>query len=501
MRRSLVATAILVIVLVLVGSVYLAGPSLLNPQSAGTTTSSTESSGSISLSTATSSTRTASSTTSTSSSATSITSTAISTTSTAASTADWTTYHADNARTGFVPVSNFTSVTNDWTSPNLDGAIYAEPLVFRGHVFVATENNSVYSLDAKTGSVLWRTNLGPPVATDQHQLPCGNISPTTGITGTPVIDSSTGIIYAVSFSALHHVLSGLNVSTGAVVLQRSAVPPSGFNETVQQERSALTLANGMVYIPYGGLAGDCGQYYGWIVGLPANGKGNMVFYKVPASREGGIWTPSGLSVDPAGNVYVATGNGASDTTFDHGNSVIRLSPVLKEEDFFAPTNWADLSSRDTDIGSLAPAIVGPNVLFQIGKEGVGYLLNAGHLGGIGGQTFEAKVCNESFGGTAYSSPYVFVPCINGLFVLQVANGNFTTKLAISGFNAASPIVTGGVVWTVDTSSATLYGLSVSTGHQAYKFSLGGVEHFTSPAAGDGRVFVAAADKVMSFLLG
>jgi outer membrane protein assembly factor BamB len=388
-------------------------------------------------------------------------------------------------------------VTHEWTSENLDGIAYAQPLVFGGDVFIATENNSVYSLDAKTGSVLWRTNLGLPV--DGSKLPCGNINP-TGITGTPVIDPSTGMLYVVSFSAFHHVLSALKVSTGAVVFQESAVPP-GFTETAQQERSALSLANGMVYIPYGGLAGDCAQYYGWVVGLPANGTGSMVVYKVPTSREGGIRTPSGAAVDSSGKVYVAIGNAASTSTFDYGNSVVRLSPSLSVEGFFAPTNWAQLSATDTDIGSVGPAFVGPNLLFQIGKEGVGYLLDSNKLGGVGGQTFSARVCSGAFGGTAFSSSTIFVPCTDGLVALRVANGSFTTAWRISGSEAGPPAVTGGVVWTVNRSSSTLLGYSVTTGHQVYSFPLGNMVRFTGPTAGDGRVFVAGMNKVMSFLLG
>ena len=478
MKRSLAAAAAVAILLVLVASIYFVGqPPARSSQSSGPNGPTATVSLSPGVSTSTQGSGA---------------------TSSAASGEDWTTYHADNARTGYQPVSNFTSVKSGWNSTALDGLIYAEPLVFQGAVFVATENNSVYSLDAKTGSVLWRTNLGPPVTASQ--LPCGDISPVTGITGTPVIDPSTGTLYVVSFSAMHHTLSALKTSTGAVVFQKPAVPP-GFNDTVQQERSALSLANGMVYIPYGGLAGDCAQYYGWVVGLHADGTGAMVSYKVQVSREGGLWAPSGAAVDSSGNLYVTTGNGDSSTTFDHGNSVIKLSPSLSEQGYFAPTNWAQLNQNDADLGSLGPSIVGPNTLFQIGKEGVGYLLNAGQLGGIGGQAFSARVCAESFGGAAYSAPYVFVPCINGLFELQIANGAFTTKLQVTGLNAAAPTVTGGVVWTVDTNTATLYGLSVSSGRQLYTFQLGGVVHFTTAAAGGGRLFVAATNSVMSFVLG
>lgn len=468
MRRGVVVAV--AVLLIIAGAIFIVGPPLLK--------SSSSSSG------PTSSLSTGSSTSSQGS----------------ASGEDWTTYHGNNARTGYQQVANFTSVTRDWNSTPLDGIVFAEPLVYGGDVFVATENNSVYALNAQTGGIVWRTNLGEPVISDI--LPCGDIEPVTGITGTPVIDPSTGTLYVVSYSGLtvSHVLSAINVSTGAVVWQRGADPP-GSVVTAQQERSALSLANGMVYIPYGGLAGDCAQYYGWVVGIPANGAGSMLVYKVPTTREGGIWASSGLAIDPSGNVYAATGNGASITTYDHGDSVIKLSPTLSEEGYFAPTNWSVLNQNDADVGSLGPAIVGPNLLFQIGKEGVGYILNASQLGGIGGQMYSSNVCDESFGGTAFSSPLIFVPCINGLFILQLGNGNFTQKLVISGLNAGPPTVTDGIVWTIDSNTGLLYGFSTSSGHQDYTFSLGPVEHFTSSAAGDGRLFVAATNIVESFSLG
>ncbi|HUI01474.1 MAG TPA: PQQ-binding-like beta-propeller repeat protein [Nitrososphaerales archaeon] len=481
MKTSLVVAAVVAVVLILAGSLYVALPALL-----GTTASTTPGGASASVSVSASASGTVRSS---SSSASSVSST---------SEEDWTTYHADNARTGYVQVANFTAVKQGWTSPALDGIVFTEPLVYQGDVFVATENNSVYALNSGTGAVVWRTNLGPPV--QAGTLPCGNIGPVTGITGTPVIDPSTGTIYVVAYTGGHHMLDALKTSTGAVVFERSASPP-GFNDTTQQQRTALTLANGMVYFEYGGLAGDCNLYHGWVVGIPASGTGAMASYEVPTQNEGGIWAPSGASVDSAGDVYVASGNGASTSTYDHGDSVIKLSPSLTELQYFAPTNWARLNQDDTDISSLGPAFVGPDTIFQIGKEGVGYLLNSSQLGGIGGQEFSAQVCNESFGGSAFAAPYIYVPCIEGLYILKLNPGNFTTKVEISGFNSASPIVTGGVVWTIDTNTATLYGLSATTGHQVYAFNLGSVEHFTTPSAGDGQLFVSAANQVESFVLG
>jgi hypothetical protein len=227
----------------------------------------------------------------------------------------------------------------------------------------------------------------------------------------------------------------------------------------------------------------------------------MDVYQVPTTREGAVWAPSGAVVDGSGTLYVATGNGASDTAFDHGDSVIALSPSLSETGYFAPTNWAKLNDDDADLGSVGPAIVGPDTVFQIGKEGVGYLLNATDLGGIGKQLFSANVCDESFGGTAYSQPLLFVPCTNGLFELRVSSDSFSTVWHSQGFDAGPPIVTGGVVWTVDTSTGTLYGLSVASGNQVYEFPLGSVVHFCTPSSGDGRLFVSGDDEILAFSLG
>ncbi|HEX9124668.1 MAG TPA: PQQ-binding-like beta-propeller repeat protein, partial [Actinomycetota bacterium] len=111
--------------------------------------------------------------------------------------ADWLTYHRDPARSGVDPSSPPLGRPRlAWTSAQLDGDVYAQPLVFGDRVFVATEHDSVYALDAGTGTVIWRTNLGDPVP--QAFLPCGNIDP-TGITGTPAIDPASGLLYAVAF--------------------------------------------------------------------------------------------------------------------------------------------------------------------------------------------------------------------------------------------------------------------------------------------------------------
>jgi outer membrane protein assembly factor BamB len=413
----------------------------------------------------------------------------------------WTTYHLDNARTGLDTSEPSFSGLAPGFNVTVDGAVYAEPLVFNGTVFVATENDSIYGLDAASGAVKWRTNLGFPVPLSS--LPCGDINP-LGITGTPVIDTATGTIYAVAelntIAGITHELVALSTVDGAVKWRRSA-DVNGMDPTPHQQRAALALANGRVYFTYGGLAGDCGQYIGKVVSSATDGSGPLSVWQVPTTREGGIWAPSGPAVDAAGNVYVSTGNGAQTATFDKGNSIIKLSPGLAELDYFATSTWAQDSANDLDLGSTGPALLLNNLAFVAGKTGMGYLLDATHLGGIGGQRFAAQVCNGggAYGGFAYQPPRLFVPCSNGLRAITVDTtaGTFSAAWQTLTTFAGPPIVAGGVLWSVGRDN-NLYGLDPATGGQISKFALPPVAHFTTPAAADGRLYVAGNDKVLSF---
>ncbi len=409
---------------------------------------------------------------------------------------NWTTYHQDSARAGVEPSPPVGAVRPAWSQPSgVDGQVYAEPLVCGDSVYVATENDSVYALNATSGTELWRTHLGTPVPLSS--LPCGDIDP-SGITGTPVIDVASGTLYVVAFlMPAEHVLFGLDTANGSVRSQ-VVVDPANATPTVEQQRGALALANGVVYIPYGGLWGDCGPYHGWVVGVRTDGTPGLLSYQVPTNREGGIWSPAGITVAPDGNLYVATGNGDSTTTFDYGNSVIELSPSLSVLGYFAPTNWATLNSGDTDLGSVAPTLLPNGAVFEVGKQGVGYVLSATHLGGIGGDLFNASICGGGYGGTAHVGQLVLVPCADGLVALTVGVSNFSVDWSASGFDAGSPIVTGNVVWAVNVSTSELLGFNLTDGAVLFAFPLGSVDHFASPAAAPGRLFVGAGSQVYAF---
>jgi outer membrane protein assembly factor BamB len=409
-------------------------------------------------------------------------------------TANWPTYHADLARTAVDRTSPpLRGLRRIW-SRQVDGQVYAEPLAVGNRVYAATENNTVYALNAANGKVAWKRHLGTPV--DATTLPCGNIMPVTGITGTPAI--SDGILYAVAFlSGYRHVLYGLRLRGGKVQMRR-AVDAPGSDPRVHQERSALSVSHGRVYVEYGGLTGDCGPYRGRVISVKARGKARTKVFTVGVNREGGIWAPSGAGIDRKGNVFVATGNGDSPSSFDFGNTVIRLTPKLKQTSFWRPTNADELNRNDTDLGSVGPALLGGGRVFAIGKEGVGVILATSNLGGIGGQLFQGDVCSGAYGGTAYEAPLLFVPCTDGLVALRVSGNSFSTAWKSDSFNAGPPVLAGGAVWAIDTDSGTLRAFAPDSGRVVTTADLGSVTHFATPSAGGGRLFAPANDQVIGF---
>jgi PQQ-like domain len=414
---------------------------------------------------------------------------------------NWTTYHGNNSLIGGDELSGaVTGVAPTWPAPtSVNGQVYAEPLVCGDTVFVVTEEDSVYAVNATDGAIRWQTNLGTPVPSSA--LPCGDINP-SGITSTPVIDVATNTLYVVAYldlSPIQHVLFGLDITNGSVTYRVGVDPPLPQPDT-EQQRGALALADGMVYIVYGGLYGDCGTYHGWVVGVPTNGSTTTINYEVPSTNEGGIWGASGIAVAANGDLFVSTGNSASTTTFDFGDSVIELSPSLKELQYFAPSNWAYLNGHDVDLGSMGPILLPNGDVFQAGKEGVGYLLSGTDLGGVGGQIYNESICAGAYGGAARVGNALLIPCTNGVVKLTVGTTSFSIAWQTSSFDAGSPIVTGNVVWAANISTGELMGFNFSTGQTMFSVPLGSVDHFITPAAAPGALFVAAGDELYSFTL-
>jgi hypothetical protein len=391
--------------------------------------------------------------------------------------ADWPTYAHDAARTGVatgVPAVHDAQVK---ARVKLDGAVYAAPLIVGGTVFAATENDTVYALTAG-GEVIWQQHLGSPAP--RSQLPCGNVDP-LGITGTPVFRDGIVYVTAEYGGPPRHELVALSAADGSI-RWRAGLPLPGADPKAMQQRGALTVAGGRVWVPFGGLFGDCGTYLGRVVGVPLSGSGDPISWVVPTTREGGIWTPPGPAVDDTGAMFVSVGNGESTGgQYDGSDSVVTIDPATaKRLDFFAPASWALDNARDADLGSQGPALVGPWV-FIAGKSGVGYVLRRSALGGLAGQVSSAEVC-RSFGGTAVDGDTVYVPCADGLRAVAIDGaGRLSVRWHADAGIAGSPIVAGGLVWSLAAADGVLQGLDQATGWAVVTVPVGAVTRFASLA--------------------
>ncbi len=423
----------------------------------------------------------------------------------------WPVYHHDGLGSGADPTStNLSPAVAAWTSSALDGQIFGEPLVAAGRVVVATENDTIEELAANTGAVLWSTHVG--AAVPSGNLPCGDIAPVVGITGTPVIDQARGEVFAVTDetaggSGGQHFMVGLDLYTGAVLLHQPIVL-AGSDQLAQLQRTGLALDNGNVVAGFGGNAGDCGNYHGWVVSIPEGGGAQQSFEvaSAPGDSQGAVWMGGAApEVDGQGNVWLTTGNSAfssSGHAYDNSDGVIELSPSMQVVQAFAPSTWFSDNGSDLDLGSSPPGLVSANGLaFQAGKSHLGYLLSQSHLGGVGGQlqTVSSFCSGDVDGGVAVSGAVVYEPCQPGVVAVATASPNNASVLWQTNTGAGGPpIVAGGFVWTIG--GSTLYGLDPSTGHAMESFSLGSVaNHFPTPAVADGLLLAASSNQVHAFV--
>ncbi len=408
----------------------------------------------------------------------------------------WTTYMRDNARDGNDTAEpGFGSVGPAWTSPNLGAAVFAQPLVYQGIVYVGTQADQLYALDQSTGAILYHWNLG---TAPSGAYRCGNIN---GITGTPVIDTANNLLYlvgAVTGSPVNYRLFTVNLSSRAVT-SVDAQPP-GMDPTIHGERGALALNNGIVYVPYGGRFGDCGSYHGYVVAIRASDGVQLGFFETTShSCGGGIWGPGGESIDGTGSVYAASGNGCG--SYEYQESVLKLDPTARLVANWAPPDWASLDSTDTDLGSVTPTVLGATgLLFQAGKNGKGYVLDSNALGngpstngGIG-----IPGAGECMGSPAFDGSNIYIGCNGGIFALRLNAGakSFTVSWHHGSAQADSPIIAGGAIWVIDRAhNLTAYG---PDGGVRYTVNLGASANFSTPSAAGGMVFAGAGSVVKAF---
>jgi hypothetical protein len=323
----------------------------------------------------------------------------------------------------------------------VDNQIYAQPLYVpnvsipglgpHNVLYVATEGDSIFAFDADglSPTVLWSDNFTNPaqgvatISCTKSGVAC-NVYPTTGITGTPVIDPATDTLYVLvrtaetSGNTTSYVqrLHALDIATGAEkfggpAVMSGAVKGTGsgsshgqvvFNTLHNDQRPGLVLANGNVYIGWAGNA------HGWVMAYDARTlKQTAIFNTTPNGTLGGVWqSGNGFAVDANGDLYLATGDGTFDANTgggDYGDTVLKLSPTLQVLDYFTPMDqncrYTPPPNVDLDLGSGGPMILPaqdgafPDELIHSGKGGSPcdlfggtyavpiYLLNRDGLGG------------------------------------------------------------------------------------------------------------------------
>jgi hypothetical protein len=460
------------------------------------------------------------------------------------------TQHYDNSRTGQNTAETILTTSNVNSSSfgklfwiPVDGYVYAQPLYVSGvtipgkgiHnvLYIATEHDSLYAVDADNGAPLWNVSYLINGATTLSTNDVGgtqDINPEMGITGTPTIDPTTNTLYVVvntkEGTNIVYRLHAVDITTGAEkfggpVLMSASVrgsAPDGngstvpFNPQWANQRPGLLLLNGFVYVGFGSH-GDNGPWHGWILAYNATTLTQTgAWCTSPNGKGDGIWAAgSGLTADAAGNIYVSTGNGDDtvatpapppSTTIDYGDSIIKLgvtNGVPVPTDYFTPWNQASLGGADTDLGSggvlALPDQPGPfpHILIQAGKQGEIYVINRDQLTSDGshycnGCTSDPEIIQPLTGTTgglwsmpAYWNGQIYMWGNGGhLVAYSLTNGRLSqspisSSAELSNYPGSTPVVssngtTNGIVWAVESDAYTTSGPAILRAYSATNVS-------------------------------
>jgi hypothetical protein len=436
-------------------------------------------------------------------------------------------------------------------------ASYAQPLYVEKGVggaetfIVATEANHVTAFNATTGATLW--DQGPTTYEPQVTggLSCaGDINP-LGITGTPFIDPASpinngaGVIYFDAMTTTNgnttvkHLVYAVKLSDGTVLPNWPVdvgAKFSTFASKAQNQRGALQFLNGVLYVPYGGLDGDCGPYFGWVIGFPASNPQNPTAWHTMAPQ-GGIWGPGSLPTDGT-SLFPVTGNTArGTTTWGGGEAVIRLGagPTFSgaTADYYAPMAWQTMDTDDADLGGASELLVDlpgtstPHLVVAGGKDSNLYILNRDNLGGIGAQLFMQSMATNQFKGapvtyTTAKGTYVAFHVEGGtgtgcggatqgnMVAIKITGGTGKPTASVawcsSDNNLASPIVTttdgtaDAIVWNANDH---LWGYDGDTGAKLFTDAntemSATIQTWNTPIAiGKGRIAVAVNGQIYVF---
>lgn len=435
------------------------------------------------------------------------------------------------------------------------GNMYASPLYIehgpggKGAFIAVSTDNVVTALDEVTGATIWTKTLG--TAPGSKGQACGASLDPVGILGTPVIDEKSGTIYVAApigtDSVERQEVHALSVTDGA---SRAGWPVNvstlkagnlAFNTKFQNQRGALSLVNGIVYVGYGGFPGDCEDYHGWIIAIDA-GDPSKVGAWATAGQGEAIWAAGGFASDGT-SIFPITGNGkAASRDATNSESIVRISGLAQfqksNENEFYPAAWKSLDSADLDLGSsnsLLMRIPGPSmpdrVLVAMGKDGKIYLVDPSNLGGSDGHIATLQVANPPMPAltgvktspTAYTTSkgtYLAFTvesapdCPNnviGRAIMSVKISGGTPPTASIAWCAPGPnppsapisTTTDGksdpIVWFVN--NGQLKGIDGDSGESVFDGGTGscsGVQRWTSPIAVKGRVVVGANSKLCSW---
>lgn len=316
-----------------------------------------------------------------------------------------------------------------------DGLPAAQPLYISGldmgalgtHnvIILATEHDSVYALDADhlSAGPLWHRNY-LDAANGVTPLPDNFGGRTTlggevGITGTPVIDPSTGALYFVTVLARNGVAeqwlravdvrSGDDFGPGGIKIQASVAGDGKgstngqlpFDPSIQDQRAGLAFLNGSVIVTWGSFS-DQGVYHGWLMAFDGSSLNlQAVFNPTPQFQAddvvngpsdhggGGAFWQGGAApaIDANGNIYLNTADGsfnANQGGNNYGDTMLKLhltGSSFQIVDSFTPFNQACINESDLEIGSVGIALM-PNskMLLSGSKEGRFYMVNSDTMG-------------------------------------------------------------------------------------------------------------------------
>jgi hypothetical protein len=439
------------------------------------------------------------------------------------------TWHNNNSRTGANTSESVLTLDNvnskgfgkidSWP---LWGAVDAQPLYVAGlkidgstHnvLYVATEHNRIYALDAENGHQLWKAWVMPSNETTSDDHGCDQITPEIGVTSTPVIDLSAGphgAIFIVSMTKdpsgnYHQKISALDLTTGALLFGGSKNINAeytvggrklSFEPGRYAERAALLEWNGTIYTAWTSHC-DSAPYTGWVIGYSASTlEQTQVINLTPNGSKGAIWMGgAGLAASSSG-IFFLDANGTFDTSLDSngfpenhdfGNGFIQLNQnsqgALQVSDYYATDDTVQQSSADKDLGSggviVLPAMKDSSgnqqeLAVGTGKDGNIYLVDRTNMGKYhanGGhiyQVLSAALPNGEFGAPAYFNDHVYFGGVkDNLRSFGFSDAKLRPRAATHSSNTfaypgTTPVISAngtsnGIIWAIShTSPAVLY---------------------------------------------